>query len=486
MRILFQLALRNILRSPRRSLIILVLQGAIITLFFLGNSLLLQSNNGMKKGFIDNFTGDAMIKAPTDLPVSVFGAITPSIEDFFTIPEIPNHDSEKSELLVSDYLESAVSLISGRAIFRYKGYSSPIPIFGIDGDEYFGFFPGLKIIQGESINTGEIGLLITKSRADKIASQLGEPPLIGHPVLLSSYANGNFRIRELPLAGIIEYENPISVLDEVVLIDAQTLRELNQVTLAVDSDFIPEEEAVSLMDDSLDSLFSSDIPVIEDEAKHSESLTLDLLKSVMREENPNEGKMLTGGGWHFILLRFKEGIRPKAALSDLNTILEPRDLEAVGWRDAAGLSAFLILLLRVLFNGGFILVVTAGVIAVVNILVISIIERTGEIGTLRAIGSSRSFVRRLLVTENVLLALVSGILAVGSAVLILTVLNNAHLRLSNSLLSSLFGSSVFLVHISFSVVLWSLLLALFLGIVASWFPTIMALRVQPARAAAQE
>ncbi|MCK5736010.1 MAG: FtsX-like permease family protein, partial [Spirochaetaceae bacterium] len=381
-----------------------------------------------------------MVKAPTDLPVSVFGAITPSIEDFFTIPEIPAQDIVKANLLSSNYVDSAVSLISGRAIFRYKGYSKPIPIFGIDGDEYFNFFPGLKVIQGKPIRTGEIGLLITKSRADKITSQLGTPPEIGEPVLLSSYANGNFKIRELPLAGIIEYENPISVLDEVVLIDAQTLRELNQVTLAVDTNYIPEESSISLMDNdsgSLDNLFSTPPPNEAEDSGDDEGITLDLLNSVMKEQSQDKEKTLTGGGWHFILLRFKEGFRPKTALSALNNLLESQELQAVGWRDAAGLSAFLILLLRVLFNGGFVLVVTAGVIAVVNILVISIIERTGEIGTLRAIGSTRSFVRCLLVTENVLLALVSGILALIAGAITLSIVNHAQIHLNNDLLSSL-------------------------------------------------
>ena len=82
--------------------------------------------------------------------------------------------------------------------------------------------------------------------------------------------------------------------------------------------------------------------------------------------------------------------------------------------------------------------------------------------------------------------MVSGILAVISAVVILSLVNNLHLELSNNLLSCLFGDTILSVTYSASVVLLSLFLALILGLVASWFPIVLALRVQPVWAIALE
>ena len=84
------------------------------------------------------------------------------------------------------------------------------------------------------------------------------------------------------------------------------------------------------------------------------------------------------------------------------------------------------------------------------------------------------------------MTVVLSAMALASAALIASGINNAGIPLSNALLSSLLGSDTFAIHLSFPVILMAVLLALFLGILASWFPALMALRIQPARAVAQE
>ncbi len=62
--------------------------------------------------------------------------------------------------------------------------------------------------------------------------------------------------------------------------------------------------------------------------------------------------------------------------------------------------------------GVFALTLLIGLSGLANTMRVSVIERTREIGVLRAIGSQRSQVRRLLLTEAVLIAFVGGILGV--------------------------------------------------------------------------
>lgn len=483
--------MRNLVHSPKKSSIILILQTLIIILFFLGNAVLHQSNSGLKEGFIDNFTGDAMVKVPSDLPVSIFGAITPAIEEYYTISELPVYERVKERLISLEQVDGVTSLVSGSAYMSIKGYGSPIPIFGIAGPEYFDFFSSLQVVEGSKMEDSNPGVFVTLNRADKIEATLGRPLEIGESILLNTYKNGIFRIREVPLLGIIQYENAGVVLNEVVLVDAQTLRALNQVSLAIDDAYQPEASAVSLLGHNLDMLFgeSSESSIIDKEKTlgiDDEELTLESLKGQMSQKTLRDSETLSGGGWHFILIRFSARMNPNRTLRVINDIMTEYNLEAVDWRMAAGFSAFLILLLQVIFNGGFILVVTASVIAVINILVISVIERKGEIGTLRAIGASRGYVRRLLITENLILSLVSGLLAIIAAIGIIFLLNNCRIELSNSLLSSLFGDTVLIVNYSFSIVSLSVLLSIFLGITASWFPTVLALRIQPVQAISQE
>ena len=53
---------------------------------------------------------------------------------------------------------------------------------------------------------------------------------------------------------------------------------------------------------------------------------------------------------------------------------------------------------------------------VINTLVLSVFERTREIGMLRAVGMTRSQVRRMIRQESIVTALIGGALGIGFAV----------------------------------------------------------------------
>jgi len=71
-----------------------------------------------------------------------------------------------------------------------------------------------------------------------------------------------------------------------------------------------------------------------------------------------------------------------------------------------------------LFNGILVIAVLVSLLGVVNTLAMSVIERTREIGVLRALGSSRWLVRASLVDESLLLTLAGAIVGVLSGLVI--------------------------------------------------------------------
>ena len=67
-----------------------------------------------------------------------------------------------------------------------------------------------------------------------------------------------------------------------------------------------------------------------------------------------------------------------------------------------------------------------GAIGIANVTLVSVLERTSEIGLRRALGSTRAHIARLFLTESVILGLVSGV--VGTSVGVLTVVGVAAVR----------------------------------------------------------
>jgi putative ABC transport system permease protein len=139
----------------------------------------------------------------------------------------------------------------------------------------------------------------------------------------------------------------------------------------------------------------------------------------------------------------------------------------------------MMLLLQTFFNLGGFLVSIAGIIVVVNILLISVFRRTREVGTLRAIGASDSYIRSLIRGENIAIALLAGITGVLVGMLFLHLVNSMNIEISNNLVASLLGGKTLLIGFLPFTALVSFCIALFLGAAASIYPVETAVRIDP-------
>ena len=83
-------------------------------------------------------------------------------------------------------------------------------------------------------------------------------------------------------------------------------------------------------------------------------------------------------------------------------------LRVVTWQEAAGLVGQLVLVMRVVLTIAVLILFGVALIIVNNSMVMATLERTREIGTMRAIGAPRSFTMRLFLLETVVLCLTAG------------------------------------------------------------------------------
>ena len=173
--------------------------------------------------------------------------------------------------------------------------------------------------------------------------------------------------------------------------------------------------------------------------------------------------------------RSDEGIAAIQAATDAAGL----KLKAVDWKTASGFVGQAAIMVQLfLFSGVLVLFLVA--IVVINIaLVLATLERTAEIGTMRALGAQSGFVTLLFVVESQLVGLVSALVGSGVAVLFLDWLHRVGVPADNDFLSILFGGKAMFpewhpVHLGLGI---GLVLAV--SFLATIYPALLASRVAP-------
>ena len=124
----------------------------------------------------------------------------------------------------------------------------------------------------------------------------------------------------------------------------------------------------------------------------------------------------------------------------------------------------------------------AGFIIVNNTLVINVLDRTREIGTMKAIGASSWFVSLQCMIETLSMAVCAGILGciVGTAGA--WAITSLDIMFSNDFLIQLFGSSSLVVSVSSGNIVRIMVLMIILGVLGWIYPVLTALKVHPIEA----
>jgi putative ABC transport system permease protein len=188
---------------------------------------------------------------------------------------------------------------------------------------------------------------------------------------------------------------------------------------------------------------------------------------------------LDNNAWHFLLVdtNLREG-----ALEQQLTTVGTASLEVETWRWGAGILADLAFNLQTVLNIVIIVIVIVAVIIIMNTLVISVTERLAEIGTIRAIGGQKSFVRSMIMSEVFTITALFGLVGIAFGSATIGLLNVIGLPASNFFLQVLFGGSTLRPLLSISSLGLSFVGIVIVGVLASLYPTSVALAVSPVQA----
>lgn len=469
---LFKLAFKNIL-SRRSSAVIILFMSFAAVLLVVSNALFDSTEKGIQNSFTESFTGDFILRPVSKAPLSLFGDETPITGELTGIETLVPYESILEFLSSNPLVSDFVPQVSGVAMLENGTARKNMSLFGVQGDIYLDMMKGANLIEGRAYTFDEKGMLVS----DKVATELGIT--VGKTIQFTIADGTSFRIRAVPVTGIISYESPNSIFERFVLVNPDTVRDIMDIADSYaydDTSF--DETTINLLDESLnfDDLFSSAGDV---DAIFEDSSLMDTSVSIEEEIVP-----AVNTAWNYLVCKVQDGADTKQIIKKLNKEFKAREwlVEAVNWRHAAGSTALYLYWMRMIFNIGILIIMAAGFIVVNNTLVVSVLDRTREIGTMRALGASSLFVSLQCMIETVSMALVAGLIGCFIGSLVALGLTSMEIIFTNSFLIQLFGEGALVVGVSWGNVVEILFLMLCLGILGWVYPVITALKVQPIEA----
>jgi len=493
---LLRIALRNLSRRGRKNVVVAILIAVGIGAFFTGNAVLESSVGGIRRTFSDNFTGDLSISERSEQSFSLFGPDIPVIGGYESEPVLLNAAEAGNRIARLRGVDAMAYVLSSPVLLEAGTVRAPVLALGVIGDEYFSLFPAPRFIIGSAPVAGRSGwVVITEEWARRIAEAQGHLPAPGDEIQFSLFHNQSFTIREATLAGVIRYTPANNALKTVVIMDGRTLRQLcgyAQISKGTAPGASMGSSGPPGAYSDIDSLFSGKQnapPRAGDGSQSSAPISVGELQQLMSEA----GKAAAGtvaspldheGAWNFILVRAAKGADKKALAEAIRHEVQHADLtvQVKDWRGTAGAVALYVYFMQIVLYIGLVMLGGIVLILTINSVVMSVFERTSEIGTMRAIGAQKEFIRGIFVVETGALTLLAGVAGVllGSGIVLL--LNVIPVHFSNQILILLFGGSSLQPSISAFNVIVSLVASVILGLFAWIYPVRLALRIQPVRA----
>jgi ABC-type lipoprotein release transport system permease subunit len=158
---------------------------------------------------------------------------------------------------------------------------------------------------------------------------------------------------------------------------------------------------------------------------------------------------------------------------------ENLNLQAVDWQKASGIVGQLIIVIRIVLYVAIFIIFLVALAIINNSMVMSTLERTGEIGTMRALGAQRSFVMGVFLLETLIVGAVAGALGAVAGALAVTGLGNVGIPAATDIMVFLFSGPRLFPEVGASNIGFALVVIFLVSLVSTFYPARIAARVQP-------
>ncbi len=404
----------------------------------------------------------------------------------------------------ADPLGSLETLDTEIAPIAPEGNYLYLRLLGTDLDRFRESFDRFRLVRGSFVPSGRRGVLLNErflqqqlelqgSRAEDALSALNVGNVItltafsksGYPRAVNVRVWGTFTFAGLErsdLAGVTNLMDLVTFRELYGLPTPEMRAELEELKAEAGIREIPREQAEAQLfggapDDG--SALVAPPPKAEGGGAAARSEPLEVVRR--GAERPFDPAEVERGLALNAAVMLEDGASVDRAIEHITALSEREHLgvQAVSWREASGLVGQFVLVIRVVLYIALLVIFAVALVIINNSLIISTLERAAEIGTLRALGAQRSFVRGMLLLETLFLALLAGAAGVLFGALIVGVLHLVGVPAPNDILVFLFGGPRLYPALGVFDVLLALFIIVAVSVLAALYPARVATRVQP-------
>ena len=480
----------------------------------LGNGVIAGMEHGLQKNIVSGFTGDIVIiseKQETDNVL--FTVMGKAIEPIYNFPDI------KKMLLQRRYIDKF--LPAGRDMAMILNEEGGAPGFafllGVDFGKYEEMFPhNMKPIEGRLLKDNERGAIIPTDARKEFYDYMGlwylpsnekfnvknfkevikeEPDMnnikIKDSIIFLGYSDKNTTqdIR-LDVKGIVKFNALNTIFGHYNIVDIESFREclgffsgaFRQVNLSEEKKKILEME-----NENLDELFSEGVIAGKNE-KTAAPIQTDLKLTPIISPPSDSDIDKESGAYNVVFVKLNKGISLENGLKKINRDLKENNLKsrAVSWKKAFGFLGSMAIVIKGALMGFVMLIFLVAIIIIVNTLTMAAIERTTEIGMMRAIGARKSFIGTMFLGETGILTVIFGGAGIIVGIIVVKIIPFFNITSDNDMVQLLFGGDSLFPILSVSDIFITTAQLFFVTTIAVLYPLKIAKGITPLEAIARD
>ena len=434
---------------------LLVVFGTLLLVY--GTTLTRSAGIASKNSIINNFTGDFIVYGAKSREVpSPFAFNTP-------LPVVPNLEKLVAFLAAQPEVQSVVPYAQNYSLLSLdvKGSKVDVPFifYAVPPAEYAKTFANVKMQEGDFLSSGG-GILISQHQNDQYQKRYGIRLSVGQDVTVLGLSDGG-GVNAFPtrVRGIFEPLYYKNVFDYINFMDIASYSQVYNFT-GVARGSLPAalEKGLAAAQKSEDDIFALAGPAgdsIDTTKLKSESISGYTMVAVVLKNHATS-----------------DAVRDRLAAQGL-------EVKTASWDVASGFFARIASALQasIYFATGLIFLVVAFIF--MNTLIISIIERTGEIGTMRALGGERSFIRRIFLAETLILNLAACVVGMALGLVLVVATRGSGLPLPETVSQFLIGGGTLPMVLSLGPFVTALVVVAAVSVIATILPIRLATRITP-------